>query len=182
MRSSTSLIIALLICVLCMAGCSVADIRVDSQKKASLDGNRIVVLPFYDPCYKGQQLIGIGRPFAAVFTNKLRAAGMQASVSTDNEFSSVSIPAIQEACRYAAVNGYTMFITGAVTEWIDGATSWSGKVDVAAISVKVYNTKTCEMARSASGREQGTWFTLLDQPTTRFYEPLSEAMVDGLMK
>jgi hypothetical protein len=89
---------------------------------------------------------------------------------------------IEKACGYAVDNGYTIIITGVVTEWIDGATNWSGTVDVAALSVKIYSSKTCELSASASGRENGTWFTFVNAPTTRFFEPLSQSIINALLK
>ena len=74
-----------------------------------------------------------------------------------------------------------MFITGTVTEWIDGATQWSGTVDVAALSVDVYNTPNCELSGSVSGKQNGQWFTFVNAPTTRFFEPLSEEIVTTLL-
>ncbi len=175
-------IIALLVYVLLLVNCAGLEAKLDAPKKSSIQGNRIVVFPFYDPFYKGRQIQGIGEPFASVFVNKLLASGVSAELSKSKEFSSLNMIDIEKACRYAADNGYTMLITGVVTEWIDGATQWSGTVDVAALSVKVYNSKTCELSGSASGKEKGTWVTFVNEPTTRFYEPLSESIVDALLK
>jgi len=117
-----------------------------------------------------------------VFTKKLRAAGLQAEFQNCDDFSPASATDIGMACRFASDNGYAMFATGTVTEWVDGATSWSGKVDVASVTVRLYSTETCQVLRAVSGRQQGAWFTLVDEPTTRFYEPLSESLVTGLLK
>jgi hypothetical protein len=180
---SKSLFISfLLLYMLFVVSCAGLDVKLDTPKKSSVQGNRVIVFPFYDPFYKGRQIQGVGEPFATVFTNKLLAAGVSAELPKSREFSSLNMVDIGKACRYSADNGYTMLITGVVTEWIDGATNWSGTVDVAALSVKVYNSKTCELSASASGRENGTWFTLVNAPTTRFYEPLSEKIVEVLLK
>ena len=119
-------IIALFVCVLFIAGCAGLEAKLDTPKKSSLQGNRIIVFPFYDPFYKGRQIQGVGEPFATVFTNKLLAAGVSAELPKSWEFSSLNMVDIEKACRYAADNGYTVLITGVVTEWIDGATNWSG--------------------------------------------------------
>jgi hypothetical protein len=52
---------------------------------------------------------------------------------------------------------------------------------VAALTVNVYRSETCALAGSASGRENGRWFTLINAPTTRFFEPLSDSIVATLL-
>jgi len=170
------------VCMLFVVSCAGLDAKRDAPMKSSIQGNRIVVFPFYDPYYKGRQIQGVGEPFASAFVNKLRAAGVSAELSKSGEFSSPNRVDIKKACSYAAGNGYNMLITGIVTEWIDGVTQWSGTVDVAALSVEVYRSDTCELSGSASGRQNGTWWTLSNAPTTRFYEPLSEKIVEVLLK
>jgi hypothetical protein len=182
MRSTLLRIVALLGYVFFLSSCAGLDVKLDTPKKSSVQGNRVIVFPFYDPFYKGRQIQGVGEPFATVFTNKLLAAGVSAELPKSREFSSLNMVDVKNACRYAADNGYTMLITGVVTEWIDGATNWSGTVDVAALSVKMYSSKSCELSASASGRENGTWFTFVNGPTTRFFEPLSQSIVNALLK
>jgi len=182
MRSMLLRIVALWGYVFFLSSCAGLDVKLDTPKKSSIKGNRVIIFPFYDPFYKGRQIQGVGEPFATVFTNKLLSAGVSAELSKSRGFSSLNMVDIDKACRYAADNGYTMLITGVVTEWTDGATNWSGTVDVAALSVKAYSSKTCELSGSASGRENGTWFTFVNAPTTRFYETLSKSIVDALLK
>jgi len=172
----------LLVCMLFVVSCAGLDVKLDTPKKSSVQGNRVVVFPFYDPFYKGRQIQGVGDPFASVFTNKLLGAGVSADLRKSREFSSLNMVDIEKACGYAADNGFTMLITGVVTEWIAGATNWSGTVDVAALSLKVYNSRTCGLSASASGRQNGTWFTFVNEPTTRFFETLSESIVNALLK
>jgi len=182
-KKSNMIFIGLLFfCMLFLVSCAGLDAKRDAPMKSSLQGNRIVVFPFYDPFYKGRQIQGVGEPFASAFVNKLLAAGVSAELSKSREFSSLNMVDIEKACSYAAGNGYNMLIMGIVTEWIDGVTQWSGIVDVAALSVKVYRSNTCELSGSASGRQNGTWWTLVNEPTTRFYEPLSEKIVEVLLK
>ncbi len=182
MRSTGFRIVALLGYVLFVSSCAGVDVKRDTPHKSSIKGNRVIVFPFYDPFYKGRQIQGVGEPFATVFTNTLLSAGVSAELSTSRGLSSLNMVDIDKACRYASDSGYTMLVTGVVTEWIDGATNWSGTVDVAGLSVRVYSSKPCELSGSASGRENGTWFTFANAPTTRFYETLSKSIVDALLK
>ena len=149
--------------------------------KALLVNKKVAVFPFEDPYYKGRQLSGIGSPFASVFTNQLSIHGVSAAMVKNDEFDSRSKIDLGNACEYARQNNFDYFITGVVTEWIDGATQWSGTVDVAALSVEVYQSDSCDLVGSASGREKGRWFTFVNAPTTRFYQPLSEQIVAKLL-
>lgn len=169
------------IAVVLLAGCAARTAHHEAPLKSSLDGKRVVVFPFQDPYYKGQQLQGVGVPFSTVFITKLQAAGVVAEAHQDAAFSSQGTLDLGKACTYAADNRYDAFITGVVTEWIDGATQWSGTVDVAALSVTVHQSPTCQPIGSASGRENGQWFTFVNAPTTRFMAPLAESIVSALL-
>ena len=169
------------IAVVLLVGCAARTAHHEAPLKSSLDGKRVVVFPFQDPYYKGQQLQGVGVPFSTVFIAKLQAAGVVAETHKGTMFSSQGALDLGKACQYAADNRYDAFITGVVTEWIDGATQWSGTVDVAALSVTVYQAPACQPIGSASGRENGQWFTFVNAPTTRFIEPLSDAVVSALL-
>ena len=169
------------IATILLTGCAAMNANLNAPVKAPLDGKRVVVFPFQDPYYKGRQIQGVGGPFATVFVTKLQASGVLADFSNNTSFSPAAPIELEKACKYAKDNNYDAFVTGIVTEWIDGATQWSGTVDIAALSVHVYRSTTCELAGSASGRQNGQWFTFVDAPTTRFFGPLSEAIVASLL-
>jgi hypothetical protein len=149
--------------------------------KSSIEGKRVAVFPFKEPYYKGRQLNGIGTPFSEIFVAKLQSRGISSKLITNNDFRSTDTFDVEKACKYASDNNLDMIITGTVTEWIDGATQWSGTVDVAALSINIYESKTCNIVGSASGRENGRWFTFVNAPTTRFYDPLSETIISKLL-
>ena len=182
MKSTYLYISASLVCVFLLASCAGLSTKLDAPMKTSIQGKRVVVFPFQDPWYKELRIQGIGGPFASVFANKLRVTGVSAELPKSKDFSSLYTVEIEKACKYAAGEGYDMLIIGTVTEWIDGATNWSGKVDVAALSVSVYNSTTCELLGSASGREKGTWFTFVNAPTMRFFDSLSGKIVAVLLE
>jgi len=182
MKTKPLCTIGSLILMLLLAGCAGLDAKADVPLKSSVHGKRVVVFPFQDPYCKGRQIQGIGEPFASVFVHKLLTSGVSAELSKNREFSSLTSIDIDKACKYAAGNGYDMLMVGVVTEWIDGATQWSGKVDVAALFVKVYNSKTCTLSGAASGRKSGRLITFVNAPTTRFFEPLSEKVIEALLE
>ena len=181
MKITTVRIVATLFYLVFLTGCAGLHANLDAPMESSLQGKKVVVFPFHDPYYHGRQIPGIGRPFAAVFINKLQTAGVLASFAKSTAFTSREAIDIEKACEYAASNGYDALIIGTVTEWIDGATQWSGTVDVAALSVSVYLSPDCAFSGSASGRQNGRWFTFINAPTTRFYNPLSEKIVSELV-
>jgi hypothetical protein len=182
MRIRTYCIYVYLGCLFLLVGCAGLDANSSVTMKSSIQEKRVVVIPFSDPYYRGRQLRGIGVPFANVFVTKLNQAQIPAILGRGVGFSSNNTSDVTRACKYAMDNGFTLMITGSVTEWIDGATQWSGKVDVAALTVNLYDPKTCELYGTASARENGTWFTFVDSPTTRFYDTISESIVAKLMQ
>jgi len=164
-----------------LAGCAGLHSNLDAPITSSVKEKKVAVLPFQDPYYKGRQILGVGEPFATVFVNKLQSTGVSASLIKSTMFTSNEAIDSNKACKYADENGYNAIIIGKVTEWIDGATQWSGKVDVASLSVSVYFTPDCALSGSASGRQNGQWFTFVNAPTTRFFEPLSKKIVEELV-
>jgi hypothetical protein len=171
-----------LICLamLFTAGCAHLNSMTTAPTETPLEGKRVAVFPFPDPYYHTRQIAGIGAQFTTVFIAKLQAAGVTAESAAPAQ--PVGPQDVVGACRYAKDAGYDAFLTGTITEWIDGATQWSGKVDVASLTVNLYRADTCAFAGSASGSQNGQWFTFVDAPTTRFIEPLSEAVVGTLTK
>lgn len=170
-----------LFCVILVFACASLNVNLNSPLESSLHGKRVLVIPFQEPYYKGKQLQGIGSPFAAIFVNKLLATGISSNLVKVNTFPSTAEIEIEKACKYATDNGYDMLITGIITEWVDGATQWSGTVDVAALSVNVYASEGCKLIGSASGKQTGTLFTFINAPATRFFEPLSETIIATLL-
>jgi hypothetical protein len=166
---------------LLLVGCAHLNANLNTPMKVPLEGKRVVVFPFPDPFYKGRQILGVGVPFSTVFVAKLQAAGVLAETPGNPLPPSGTSIDLTQACQYATAHDYDAFMTGMITEWIDGATQWSGTVDVAALSVTVFRSTTCEAVGSASGRENGQWLTFVDAPTTRFFEPLSETIVAALL-
>ncbi len=174
-------IIGAIFCALFIFNCAGLTANLNSPMESSFDGKRVIVFPFQDPFYKGRQIQGVGGPFASVFVNKLRANGIKSDLAKSSLFPSTVEIELDKACKYAIEHNYDLFALGIITEWLDGATQWSGTVDVAALSVNLYTSADCEFTGSASGKQNGTWFTFVDAPTTRFFEPLSERIVATLL-
>jgi hypothetical protein len=172
---------AVVVCVatILLGGCAGLSATVTEPVKAPLRGERVLVFPFPDPYYGARQIPGVGLPFTTVFIGKLQAAGVTAEAPKTQAPTNPND--VVSACRYAREESYGTFLTGTITEWIDGATQWSGRVDVAALTVNVYRTDTCALAGSASGHQNGQWFTFINSPTTRFFEPLSDSIVATLL-
>ncbi len=180
-RQITYIIVILFIAVL-MHSCAGLQSSKHGAEKIETSGGRIMVFPFQNPYYKGTELVGIGSPFTSVFISELRLTGRFAQIANSNTFNSRNPIDITEACGFAHKKGYKIIITGIVTEWIDGATQWSGKVDVASLNVSAYNSENCKLITSASGKQNGKWLTFINAPATRFYQPLSKKIIDSLFQ
>jgi hypothetical protein len=144
-------------------------------------GQQVMVFPFRNPNYAGQELFGVGEAFSNAIWGELQQQGISAVVAPTDSFPATKIVDHKEACRYGKAHGADIVLIGIVTEWIDGATNWSGKRDVAAAMVTAYSTTDGKFVAAASGRQNGTWFTLVNAPTTRFLPTLSKEIVRALL-
>ena len=122
----------------------------------------------------------MGSSFSSVFVNQIIATNRNCKLVANDQFSEAESVDITMACEYARKEGADVVITGIVNEWIDGATQWSGKVDVVSVTAFAYCTETCQLITSATGREQGRWFTFVNAPATRFYKTLSQDLVAAM--
>ena len=175
MRKAFSLVFS---CVLLFSiGCAGRNANLNSDQKIPESYNSIIVFPFSDPHYKGQEITGVGTSFAVAFVNEVLSTGKQCVLAIGSSIPPSNIKAI---CEYAIENGAEAAITGVVTEWLDGATQWSGKVDVAAVTIYAYDAQSGKIIPSASAREKGMVVTFVNSPTTRFYRTLSKELVATL--
>ena len=180
MRVGTLLVGLLLAVSLLLQGCAGLQTNLNEGNKISAADVRVMVFPLKDPSYKGRQIGTIGDAFASAIIREIQSTGRACEVAANSRFTANKSIDTAEACVYAQENGYDIAITGVVTEWLDGATQWSGKVDVAAVTVSAYDSKSHKLMASASGRQKGQWFTFVNAPTTRFLEPLSKEVVESL--
>lgn len=161
-------------------GCAGLQTNLDGGKKISSSEVRVMVFPLRNPYYKGRQIVGIGDAFATALVSAIQSTGRTCKLADDGGFTANEAIDVNEACLYAHNNGWDIAITGIVAEWLDGATQWSGKVDVAAVTLYAYDSESHKMISSASGRQNGQWFTFVNAPTTRFLQPLSQTVVKSL--
>lgn len=161
-------------------GCAARYANLDRNEKISKAQNNIVVFPFRNAYYKSRELVGVGTALSSTFVNEVISTGRECRLVETDEFRETRTVDITQACEYAKQQGAGVAIVGTVNEWIDGATQWSGKVDVVSVSISAYDAETCSLITSATGREQGRWFTFINSPATRFYKPLSKDLVAAM--
>ena len=166
---------------LLLHGCAGLQANLDGGRSISSSEIRAMVFPIRNPYYKGRQIGGIGDAFAAAVVSAIRSTGRACKLANSSDFTAEQSIDVNEACIYAHNNGWDIVITGIVTEWLDGATQWSGKVDVTAVTLYAHNSESHKLMASASGRQNGQWFTFVNAPTTRFLQPLSQAVVKSLL-
>ena len=164
------------------AGCAGREVDVARTDKITKDQKIIFVFPLRNASYKGRELIGVGKDFSSVFVGEIVAIGKEGKLIETEDFKDTITVDVNKACSYAKEHGADVAITGNVNEWLDGATQWSGKVDVVSVTVYAYDTNTCSLITSANGREQGQWFTFVNAPATRFYRPLSEELIKSIFE
>ena len=162
--------------------CAARQATLDRNERISKAQRNILVFPFRNAYYKSRELKGVGTGFTTRFVNEIIATGRDCRLVESEEFIETKTVDTFQACKYAKEQGADVAITGIITEWIDGATQWSGKVDVVSASVFAYDPETCSIITSASGREQGTWFTCVNAPATRFYPTLSKDLVSVMFE
>jgi len=163
-------------------GCAGLQANIDTGSKIAKSDKPILIFPFRNPYYKGQELRGVGESVASAIVSEVQAIGRNCDLVRNDEFKATDLINIDKACEYARQNNADIAIIGIVTEWIDGATNWSGKVDVAAVTVSAYDTESHKLMSSASGRQNGQWFTFVNAPVTRFLRPLSKEVVLNLFE
>ena len=175
-------LMAIFIIITILAGCAGREVEVARTDKITKDQNVIFVYPLRNASYKGRELHGVGRDFSAVFVSEIVATGRNSRLIETEDFKDTFTVDVEKACSYAKEHGADVAIIGSVDEWLDGATQWSGKVDVVSVTVYAYSTGTCSLITSASGREQGQWFTFVNAPATRFYKPLSQELINTIFE
>jgi len=157
--------------------CAARQATLDGNEKISEAQRKIIVFAFRNASYKGRELKGVGTGFTIIFVNEILATGRDCRLVESEEFVETKVANSIQACKYAKEQGADVAIIGMITEWLDGATQWSGRVDVVSAQVYAYDPETCSLITSASGRERGTWFTCVNAPATRFYPTLSKDLV-----
>lgn len=175
-------IVPLFLFVIFIAGCASLKANRDMGVKISKSENKIMVFPLRNPYYKGVELKGVGDTFAISLVSEIQSSGRTCELAESDNFKANKSVKVDDACAYARQKGAGIAVIGVVTEWLDGATQWSGTVDVAAITVNAYDTENCKLISTASGRQNGQWFTFVNAPVTRFMRPLSEEIVRALFE
>ncbi len=173
--------ILLIIMLLSMfLSCAARHANLDRNVKISKTQNNIIVFPFRNAYYKGRELLGVGTTLSSTFVNKVISTGRECKLIESEEFRETKTVDINQACEYSKQQGADVAFIGTVNEWIDGATQWSGRVDVVSVTVSAYDPASCSLITSASGRETGNFITLVDAPATRFYETLTKDLVTAM--
>lgn len=163
-----------------LLGCTSRQANLNRNKKISKNQNYITVFPFRNAYYKGKELIGVGTAISSIFTFEVIGTGRKCRLVDSEDFRETKEVDVDKACKYAKKQGADVAIIGAVNEWIDGATQWSGRADVVSVSVFAYDPTTCSLITSASGREQGRRLALVNAPVTRFYKTLLKELVAAM--
>ena len=181
MKKNT-IILLVVILLSIFLGCGARHANLHRNEKISKAQKNIIVFPFRNAYYKGREQVGVGTALSSTFVNEVIGTGRECRLVETEEFRETKAVDINQACKYTKQQGADVAIIGIVNEWIDGATQWSGKVDVVSVSISAYDPETCSLITSATGREQGQLFTFVNAPATRFYKTLSQDLIAAMFE
>lgn len=113
--------------------------------KGILQGSKILVLPVPDGVEREDgPAAGSGTTVTAAIRDTLIAHDIAVVVLDTGQVADPAERASAAGCRY--------YLRGSIPEWEDNATEWSGKPDVAALSLELFEADTRELAGSSSHR------------------------------
>jgi len=176
MKKITNILLIIMLLSI-FVNCAARHADLNRNVKISKTQNNIIVFPFRNAYYKGRELVGVGTALSSTFVNEVISTGRECRLFESEEFKETKAVDINQACEYTRQQSADVAIIGTINEYIDGATQWSGKIDVVSVSVFAYDPETCSLITSANGREQGQWFTFVNAPATRFYKTLTTDLI-----
>jgi len=173
-----------LIVLMCLgiAGCAGLSANLNTGTRILGVEQQVMVFPFRNPSYKGQELMGMGDAVTNAVWAELQKRGISATIAPKESFPATKMIDPQVACRYGREKGADIVLIGVTTEWVDGATNWSGKLDVVGATVTAYTTSNNRIVATASARQNGGWFTWVNNPADRFLPTLSRELVSALFR
>ena len=173
-----------LIVLMCLgvAGCAGLSANLNTGTRVLGAKQQVMVFPFRNPNYKGQELTGRGDAVTNAVWVELQKRGISASVVSNKSFPATKMINPKEACRYGREQGADIVLLGVVSKWIDAATNWSGKRDFIGVTVTAYNTRNVRIVATASAQQNCSSFTFVNHPTNRLLPTLSEKIVGTLFR
>jgi hypothetical protein len=134
------------IAILSYAGCMAAQRLTTGgivPGKHILGGSKILILPVADGVERADgPAAGSGTTVTSAIRAALIAHGVAVVVLDTEQGSEPAARAVASGCSY--------YLKGSIPEWEDNATEWSGKPDVAALSLELFEADTRELAGAAS--------------------------------
>lgn len=173
-----------LIVLMCLgvAGCAGLSANLNIGARILGVKQQVMVFPFRNPSYKGQELTGRGDAVTNAVWAELQKKGISASVAPNESFPATKLINPKAACRYGRENGADIVLLGVVSKWIDGATNWSGKRDFIGVTVIAYNTSNTRIVATASAQQNCSSFTFVNHPTNRLLPTLARELVRALFR
>lgn len=121
----------------------------------------VVIVPLQDVGEKGEEPVGgIGAEFTSSIRDNLLSHAIKVTVADGR--------ALKDAYDSAASLGYIYVLKGAITQWQDNATEWSGNPDRAGLSLELYDVASRQLVASASHNINGSGVALASLSPYRF--------------
>jgi hypothetical protein len=130
-----------------------------------LKNSSLVIVPLVDVIEPGEGPVGgSGADFTARIRDNLLSHGVKVTVGDGSS--------LKEAFDSAASLGYVYVLRGAITQWEDNATEWSGNPDRAGLSLELYEVESRQLVAAAAHRMNGSSGALASLSPHRFVPEL----------
>lgn len=125
----------------------------------------VVIVPLADVVEQGEgPVAATGAEFTSAIRDNLLSHGVKVTVADGT--------ALKDAFDSAATLGYAYVLKGAILQWEDNATEWSGKPDRAGLSLELYNVASRQLVASAAHNMNGSSMALASLSPHRFVPEL----------
>jgi hypothetical protein len=126
---------------------------------------KVLLLPIPDGVEREEgPAIGSGNLVYSSVRDTLIGKGIAVITTDKTEMSSAFTEAAELGCEY--------LLKGAIPEWEDNATEWSGRPDVAALSLELYNARERTLVASATHRVASSTAQMFSRKPDRFVPEL----------
>jgi len=126
----------------------------------------ILILAIPDGVEEDGPAEGSGHAIYTAIRDTLIEKGVPVATTDYTDLTRGFEQAASQGCRY--------LLRGIIPEWEDNATEWSGKPDVAAVSLELYDVEDRVLSATGSHRIQGSSAQLLSKSPDQFVPELVE--------
>lgn len=121
----------------------------------------VVILPIADVVEKGEGPVGgSGAEFTSAIRDDLLAHGVKVTMADSGS--------LRDGLETASSLDFLYVLKGAITQWEDNATEWSGNPDRAALTLELYGVSSKQLVASAGHKMNGSSGAFISLSPHRF--------------